>query len=235
MTAKDIELTKIVQKDETKGGGLVLVHEEVDASSSEWKIEHETAPSTKSKKLSFVVHLWGDWIQCTKQKDWRSIVQQFESIQRGFLKGQDLHQENRFAEAFQSTKSAMDLASKPLFGDYQLSETHILKLRIVDLLRKVVVDVGTDWYLGLDCYRRLEKSHDFLFPHFWSERGSQLAAMARLEVNYGDVKNGLRCAEEAVRILRVTDGSGEVLEEMKKLEANLRFEIDYQQKCLENQ
>ena len=121
----------------------------------------------------------------------------------------------------------MALCQEDVTSHFRLGDAHILRLRLLDLLRKVVVDLGNDWPLALDCYRKLVSQHDVLYPPFWSERGSQLAALARLEGNYGDLRNAMEAAAQAVRILRVTDGSGPLMDEMKTLGANLEHEIDY--------
>ena len=232
LSEKDRQLTSIIRSPDAKtvGGIMVLMYEETETESSEWEMESPEMfkKATPNAQRSMTVCFWGDWFP--KRNDIViEIAKKLKEIQDSLAKGQELYDQSLFKEAASVAQESMRLCDDTLYGDVSLAETHILCIRILDLVRKATIDEGWNWRLVLDCYRSMIRHHDTLFPHYWSERGSQLAALARLESSYGDMRKAIQFAQEAIHVLRITDGGGEVLQEMKKLEKNLHHEINFRE------
>ena len=232
LTEKDHRLTSVVRSPDAKavGGVMVLAYEETETEPSEWEMDSTemSKKPTPNTQRSMTVCFWGDWFP--KRNDIViEIAKKLKDIQDSFFKGQELYDQSFFKESASVAQESMRLCDDTLYGDVSLAETHILCIRILDLVRKATIDEGWNWRLVLDCYRSMIHHHDTLFPHYWSERGSHLAALAKLESSYGGIKKAIQSAQEAIHVLRITDGSGEVLEEMKKLEKNLHHEINFRE------
>lgn len=223
---KDVSLTKIVHKhSESSGGLMIFVYETTKPQRSKAENKKQEENNQPEVVRSLSIHLWGDWIG--GKTDVIRIAKRMQLIQEAYTEAQYLYAQHWYKDAADEATKLVAMCSECIVNDYYLAEQHVVRIRALDLLHKAAVDAGTDWGLALKCHRLLIEQHDVLYPEFWSERGTQLAALAKLEGSFGQLKCALKTAEKAIRVLRVTDGAGDVLEEMKKLANNVQCEIKF--------
>eukprot|EP00210_Caulerpa_lentillifera_P006017 g5751.t1 len=226
---KDTKLTQVMNKSGVAGGLMVTSKTPDSKLISDLGIRmlnnDSDVQETGDTGPVLVVQLWGNWV--TGRIDHGAIGRRVAEIHSLVLQGRQLVDAGEAKHGFFQWQKALILLDQPILGDYYLPKNHILYFKTMDFVAKTAIDIGNEWELALKYAHQVIPVLDVLYPHYWSERGSQFAVLAKLESNFGDLKNAVEASEEAIHILRITDGTSDVLETMRDLSMQLKRELDY--------
>lgn len=229
LSDKDRIISEVVKDGEVCGGIMVVAVPPDSRLLSELESSmlktNQSSSRPEKMKAPVVVQMWGKWTQ--GRFDAKEVAKKVLEGHSLLIEGKDLMEAGTMQEALDIFQRVLQLFSKPLHGEYCISERHVFQFKAMDFTLKTAIEVGTEWDLALTQSRKMQSMLDVLYPHYWSERGSQLAVLAKLESNFGDLKRAVEAAEEAVHIMRITDGTSDVLDTMKELSNRLKHELDY--------